>query len=102
MLFLLVRLGPFFSLLDYQKLSAPYWRPCLADSDLLVPMYAHLGRDPHPASITRLRSIRFCRWVERMNRADPDAPEYYEAGMDFLADDEVPETLLAMLRVLAA
>ncbi|MFT7285987.1 MAG: hypothetical protein ACI87W_000090 [Halieaceae bacterium] len=36
-----------------------------------------------------------------MNRPDQDAPEYFAAGTDFLADDEVPETLLAVLRVLA-
>jgi hypothetical protein len=41
------------------------------------------------------------RWVERMNRADQDVPEYFEAGTDFLADDAVPESLLAVLRVVA-
>jgi len=36
-----------------------------------------------------------------MNRADQDVPEYFNAGTDFLPDDEVPETLLEVLRVLA-
>ena len=77
------------------------WRPCIGDFGLLAPMYAHLGRDPHPARLMQQRATRVYRWVERMNRPDQDVPEYFEAGTDFLADDEVPETLLAVLRVLA-
>ena len=64
-------------------------------------MYAHLGRDPHPARLMQQRATRVYRWVERMNRPDQDVPEYFTAGTDFLADDEVPDTLLAVLRVLA-
>ena len=64
-------------------------------------MYAHLGRDPHPARLMQQRATRVYRWVERMNRADQDAPEYFNAGTDFLADDSVPDTLVAVLRVLA-
>lgn len=84
--------------------QVPYllgWRPCIGDFGLLAPMYAHLGRDPHPARLMQQRATSVYRWVERMNRADQDAPEYFDAGSDFLADDEVPETLLAVLRVLA-
>ena len=77
------------------------WRPCIGDFGLLAPMYAHLGRDPHPARLMQQRATRVYRWVERMNRADQDAPEYFNAGTEFLAEDEVPETLLAVLRVLA-
>jgi hypothetical protein len=77
------------------------WRPSIGDFGLLAPMYAHLGRDPHPARLMQQRATRVYRWVERMNRADQDAPEYFNAGTDFLVDDEVPETLLAVLRLLA-
>ena len=77
------------------------WRPCIGDFGLLAPMYAHLGRDPHPARLMQQRATRVYRWVERMNRADQDAPEYFNAGTDFLADDTVPDTLVAVLRVLA-
>jgi glutathione S-transferase len=77
------------------------WRPCVGDFGLLAPMYAHLGRDPYPARLMQQRATRVYRWVERMNRADQDAPEYFNAGTGFLAYDEVPETLLAVLRVLA-
>jgi len=77
------------------------WRPCIGDFGLIAPMYAHLGRDPHPARLMQQRATRVYRWVERMNRADQDVPEYFNADTDFLANDEVPETLLTVLRVIA-
>ena len=36
-----------------------------------------------------------------MNRADQDVLEFFDAGTDFLDNDEVPETLLAVLKVIA-
>ncbi|MCB1691086.1 MAG: glutathione S-transferase [Halioglobus sp.] len=77
------------------------WRPCIGDFGLIAPMYAHLGRDPYPARLMQQRAVRVYRWVERMNRADQDAPEYFNAGTDFLPDDEVPESLLNVLKVIA-
>ena len=59
------------------------WKPCVGDFGLLAPMYAHLGRDPHPACLMQQRAPRVYRWVERMNRADQDAPEYFMAGNGF-------------------
>ncbi len=76
-------------------------RPCIGDFGLLAPMYAHLGRDPHPARLMQQYAVRVYRWVERMNRPDQDAPEYIDTGSDFLTGDEVPSSLLAVLRVLA-
>jgi glutathione S-transferase len=96
--------------LDYLKAlnhhfeGYPYllgWRPCVGDFGLLAPMYAHLGRDPCPARIMQQRAARVYRWVERMNRADQDVPEYFDAKTDFLDDDEVPVSLLAVLGILA-
>ena len=77
------------------------WRPCIGDFGLIGPMYAHLGRDPYPARLMQQKATRVYRWVERMNRADQDVPEFFDAGTDFLDNDEVPETLLAVLRVIA-
>jgi len=90
--------------LDTHLVHCPYllgWRPCIGDFGLLAPMYAHLGRDPHPARIMQQRATRVYRWVERMNRADQDVPEFFDAGTDFFANDEVPETLLSVLRILS-
>jgi glutathione S-transferase len=77
------------------------WRPCIGDFGLLAPLYPHLGRDPYPAALMQRRAPRVWRWVERMNRADQDTPEYFQPGDDFLADDFVPDTLLAVMRVAA-
>ena len=77
------------------------WKPCIGDFGLLAPMYAHLGRDPYPASLMQKRAPRVYRWVERMNRADQDVPEFFTPGTDFLDSDEIPETLMAVLRVVA-
>ena len=64
-------------------------------------MYAHLGRDPYPAQLMQQRAPAVYRWVERMNREDQDVPECFNAGNDFLANDEIPETLIPVLKVLA-
>jgi glutathione S-transferase len=77
------------------------WKPCIGDFGLLAPMYAHLGRDPYPASLMQKRAPRVYRWVERMNRADQDVPEFFTPGTDFLENDEIPETLMAVLRAVA-
>ncbi len=84
--------------------QVPYllgWRPCIGDFGLLAPMYAHLGRDPHPLRIMQQRATRVHRWVERMNRADQDVPEYFDAGDDFLDADEVPQSLQNVMAILA-
>ena len=77
------------------------WRPSIGDFGLLAPLYAHLGRDPMPASLMKQQAVRVYRWVERMNRPDQDAPEYFNAGDDYLADDAIPQTLIDVLKLLA-
>jgi hypothetical protein len=64
-------------------------------------MYAHLGRDPHPATLMQQQAVSVHRWVERMNPYDQDVPEFFNAGTDFVEDDEIPKSLMAVLRVLA-
>lgn len=70
-------------------------RPCIGDFGLIGPMYAHLYRDPHPGRLMRRRAPNVCAWIERMMSPEP-------AGGDFLPDDEVPETLIPVLRRMAA
>ena len=94
----------FLDALDSHFAQYPYllgWRPCIGDFGLLGPLCAHLGRDPYPANLMQRRAPRVWRWVERMNRADQDAPEYFNAGNGFLANDAIPDTLLAVLRAVA-
>ncbi|MFK8050929.1 MAG: glutathione S-transferase N-terminal domain-containing protein [Halioglobus sp.] len=94
----------FLQALNHHFERFPYllgWRPCIGDFGLIAPLYAHLGRDPYPARLMQQQAVSVYRWVERMNRADQDAPEFFGAGEDFLADDEVPDSLLAVMKVIA-
>jgi glutathione S-transferase len=90
--------------LDKHFEQCPYllgWKPCIGDFGLLAPLFGHLGRDPKPLQIMQQQAVHVYRWVERMNRSYQDASEHYAVGSGFLADDQIPETLLAALRVAA-
>lgn len=73
-------------------------RPSLADFGMMAPLYAHLARDPVPAMLMRTRAPNVARWTERMNVAEIADPEFPDRE-DFPADDAIPETLEAVLRV---
>lgn len=66
-------------------------RASIGDFGLIGPLYAHLGRDFVPKALMQRRAPHVYAWVERMNERDP-------AVGDFLPDDEIPETLLPVLR----
>jgi glutathione S-transferase len=94
----------FLSALNTHLASYPYllgWKPCIGDFGLLAPMYAHLGRDPKPLQLMQQQAIRVCRWVERMNQPGQDVPEFFEAAEGYLANDEIPDTLITVLKLLA-
>ncbi|MBW2269224.1 MAG: glutathione S-transferase N-terminal domain-containing protein [Deltaproteobacteria bacterium] len=76
-------------------------RPSVGDFGMIAPLYAHLGRDPHPANLMKRRAPMLYRWVERMNVADAAMAEFPEARDAFLAEDAVPETLLPILGLMA-
>jgi hypothetical protein len=76
-------------------------RPCVGDFGLIAPLYAHLGRDPEPQRLMKARAPTVYRWVERMNACDADMAEFPDQQAEFLDDDEVPETLLEVLRLMA-
>ena len=64
-------------------------------------MYAHLGRYPKPLSLMHEHGVHVLRRVELMNRPDPDFSAAHDTEEDFLGSDEIPETLLEILRHLA-
>lgn len=76
-------------------------RPCIGDFGMIAPLYAHLGRDPKPLSIMQANAIRVFRWVERMNRPEPDAGEFETQSDAYLSDDQVPDSLIALLKHIA-
>ena len=66
-------------------------RASIGDFGFVGPLYAHLGRDPYPAQMMRERAPKVMEWVQRMNQLEP------QIG-DWLADDQVPETLDPIFR----
>ena len=75
--------------------------PSIGDFGLIAPLYGHLGRDPAPLALMQKTAIRAFRWVERMNRPDPDIGEFDDQSEGFLKDDEVPQTLIDVLQQVA-
>jgi glutathione S-transferase len=95
----------FLALFEAHLVGSPYLlggRPCIGDFGLVGPLYAHLGRDPHPAQMMKRDAYRVWRWTERMNAPDPDAGEYGAPRPEYFPDDAIPETLKALLRFVAA
>lgn len=79
--------------LDCHFQAHPYLlgaRPSIGDYGLIGPLYAHLYRDPYSGRLMKDKAPHVARWVERMH--SPDG-----AVGDFLADDEIPATLLPIL-----
>lgn len=72
-------------------------RPSIADFGLMAPLYAHLGRDPYPAQLMKLRAPNVHRWVERMNLPQIEDGEFWNAKAEFPPGDDVPATLEPLL-----
>jgi len=66
-------------------------KPSIGDYGLLGPLYAHLGRDPYPKAEMQERAPQVFAWIERMNNPTPLSGE-------FLANDEIPATLIPLLK----
>lgn len=84
--------------------ASPYLlggRPTIGDYGLIAPLYAHLGRDPYPATIMKRTAYRVWRWTERMNFPAQDAGEYGRQPEELFPADAVPATLKALLRFIA-
>ena len=90
--------------LDRHFAEFPYLlggKPCIGDFGLIAPLYGHLARDPKPLSLMQERAIRLFRWVERMNRPEPDVGEFVDQDDVYLVDDVVPDTLIEVLKQIA-
>ena len=86
--------------MDSHLAGSPYLlggRPTIADFGFMGPMYAHLTRDPYPATLMKQRAQRVWRWVERMNAPVLDASEYGDCSEELFPGDSVPDTLRALL-----
>jgi glutathione S-transferase len=93
----------FLDILNIHFLHYPYLlggRPSLADFGLIAPMFAHLARDPYPATLMKTRAPHVFRWTERMNTAGFIDGEFPDLAPDYLPNDELPETLEPILAYL--
>jgi glutathione S-transferase len=94
----------FLQRLDRHFAATPYvlgQAPTYADYGLIAPLYAHLGRDPHPAALMKRVAPRVWRWVERMNAPDDDAGEYLGRAPEWLDPAAPGDTLEALLGFMA-
>jgi glutathione S-transferase len=66
-------------------------RPSIGDFGLIGPLYAHQYRDPKSGEHMRRVAPQVAQWVERMQHPSP-------LSGDYLPDDDVPDTLLPVLR----
>jgi glutathione S-transferase len=73
-------------------------KPCVGDFGMIAPLYGHLGRDPKPLSMMQTQAVRLFRWVERMNRPEPDLGEFGALEDSYRAGDEIPATLINVLK----
>ncbi len=67
-------------------------RPSIADFGLYGPLYAHQYRDPASGELMRRLAPEVVAWVQRLE--SQNAP----LQGDYVANDEVPETLLPVFR----
>jgi glutathione S-transferase len=74
-------------------------RPSIADFGFMAPLYAHLARDPVPASLMKIRATNVYRWTERMNAPGIADMEFPGCPEEYPQDDAIPESLEPVLRL---
>ncbi len=88
------------SILDAHFVRTPYLfgkAPTIGDYGMMCSLYAHLGRDPVPASLMKNIAPSLFRWTERMNAPHSDYSDmpYYKASED------LPDTLAPIFKYIA-
>ena len=90
--------------LDAHFKQTPYLlggKPSIGDFGFAAPMSAHLGRDIVPLSLLHEHAPYVLRWIERMQRPDPGFSACHQCSEEFLQGDEIPDTLISVLRHIA-
>jgi glutathione S-transferase len=75
--------------------------PTIGDYGLIAALYAHLGRDPYPATLMKQVAPAVFRWTERMNSYAADMSEFVDIQEALLPEDEIPPTLMPLLKTVA-
>ncbi|MCP4750144.1 MAG: glutathione S-transferase family protein [Proteobacteria bacterium] len=92
-------------LLDNHFSVYPYLfggKPSIGDFGLIAPFYGHLSRDPFPSTMMKKHALRVYRWIERMNHTEADMGEFPDQSVAFIENDDIPDTLKAVLKHMAA
>lgn len=76
-------------------------KPSIGDFGMIAALYGHLGRDPKPLSLMQANGVQLYRWVERMNRGELDIGEFEDQSGEYLVNDKIPDTLIALLKQIA-
>lgn len=91
-------------LFDAHLIHHPYLlggQPSAADYAVMGALHAHLGRDPAGLRIMQNAGPRTFRWVEHMLVPEVVSPEFFDRRVEYVANDEVPDTALAILQFIA-
>lgn len=89
--------------LDIHFQSFPYLLgglPSNADFGLMAPLFAHLARDPVPATLMKNIAPNVYRWTERMNLPAIEDGEFPEQANEWFPEDSIPATLEPVIRLM--
>jgi glutathione S-transferase len=75
-------------------------RPSIADFGFMAPLFAHLARDPVPATLMKNVAPNVFRWTERMNTAGIADGEFHDHAEICLPGDGIAPTLEPVLRLM--
>jgi glutathione S-transferase len=75
-------------------------RPSIADFGFMAPLFAHLARDPVPATLMKNVAPNVFRWTERMNAPGMADGEFHDRADAYLPNDEIAPTLEPVLRLM--
>lgn len=73
--------------------------PSIADFGFMAPLYAHLARDPVPATLMKTVAPNVFRWTERMNTPAIADAEFPAVADSYLPGDAIPQSLDPILRL---
>ena len=87
-------------LLEAHFTEHPYMlggHPSVCDYSMMGALFAHLGRDPLPRTIMQEKAARVFRYSEHMLVPEIQSPEFPDTQVAYPANDEIPETCVALL-----
>jgi len=91
-------------LFEKHLVKLPYFlggHPSAADYAIMGALHAHMGRDPAGLRMMQDHAPRVFRWMEHMLVPEIRSPEFFDFPVEFVPNDQVPETALQILHYIA-